>query len=177
MYKPGTQNRVADALSRLHEVQSQIFAITIPHWDFLQKLQEQFKTDTQLQQLMSQVQEDPNSHPDFQVLQGILFYKGKLYIPSSSSIKNILLDEFHSSPVGGHSGIHKTYGRLKENVYWQGMKNDVTAFVNSCLTCQQMKTQPILFMACSNHYRFLKVFGRTSHWTSLLGSLPSKITQ
>lgn len=41
--------------------------------------------------------------------------------------------------MGGHGGIHKTYGRLKENVFWHGMKQDVTNFVNSCLVCQQTK--------------------------------------
>lgn len=70
----------------------------------------------------------------------MLFFKGKLYIPSSSHLKTVLLEEFHSSQIGGHSGISKTYGRLKENVYCEGMTNDVVAFVNSCQTCQQIKT-------------------------------------
>jgi hypothetical protein len=51
----------------------------------------------------------------------------------------VLLEEFHASTIAGHSGITKTYGRLKENVYWVGMKRDVVKFVNACLICQQTK--------------------------------------
>lgn len=95
--------------------------------------------DTQLQELIQKVQNAPSSYPNFQVIRGILLFKGKLYIPSSSSLKYVILEEFHSSLLGGHSGIHKTCGRLEENVYWENMKQDVTDYVNACLTCQQTK--------------------------------------
>ncbi|MCI25617.1 hypothetical protein A2U01_0046808, partial [Trifolium medium] len=131
IYKPGTNNRVADALSRVHEVTSQCLTITIPHWDFIQQLKQSFLADVTLQELMKQVQESPSSHPGYQVIQDLLFFHGKLYIPPNSPIKQLLLEEYHSSPIGGHSGIQKTLGRLKENVYWEKMKDDVTHFVNA----------------------------------------------
>lgn len=56
-------------------------------------------------------------HGHYKVQQNLLFFKGKLYIPCNFPFKNHLLEEFHSSPLGGHSGIHMTYGRLKENVF------------------------------------------------------------
>lgn len=139
VYKPGAQNRVADSLSRVHEPLPEFLAIIVPQWEILKKLQECFQHDPQLQELLLKVQQEPNSHPHFQVLNGVLYFKGKLYIPTTSQLKETLLEEFHSSTLGGHSGITKTYGRLKENVYWEGMKNDVANFVNSCHTCQQTK--------------------------------------
>jgi hypothetical protein len=139
LYKPGAHNRVADALSRIHEVPPQCLTITIPHWDFIQQLKQSFMVDEKLQTLMKQVQESPSSHPGFQVIHDLLYFKGKLYIPSNSPIKQLLLEEYHSSPIGGHSGIQKTLGRLKENVYWDKMKEDVTHFVNACSICQQTK--------------------------------------
>ncbi|PNX84282.1 hypothetical protein L195_g040340 [Trifolium pratense] len=36
-------------------------------------------------------------------------------------------------------GVHRTFGRLQENVFWEGMRKDVTAFVKSCVICQQTK--------------------------------------
>ncbi|MCI04401.1 protein FAR1-RELATED SEQUENCE 5-like, partial [Trifolium medium] len=45
----------------------------------------------------------------------------KLFIPPNSPLKQTLLEEFHSSVIGGHSGIHRTFGRLQENVFWQGL--------------------------------------------------------
>lgn len=49
-------------------------------------------------------------------------------------------EEFHSSLLGGHSGIRRTFGRLQENVFWESMRKDVTEFVRNCVICQQMKT-------------------------------------
>lgn len=135
LYKPGTQNRVADALSRLHETSPQLMIITIPHWELVQKLQNSFSSDPDLQSLIQRVQNDPTAYPHFKVLNGILYFKDKLYIPSTSPLKSALLEEFHSSQLGGHSGINKTYGRLQENVHWVGMKEDVTSYVNSCIIC------------------------------------------
>lgn len=69
----------------------------------------------------------------------MVFFDGKLYIPATSPLKYTLMEEFHSSLLGGHSGIAKTLGRLKDNVYWEGMHKDVTTFVRACLICQQTK--------------------------------------
>jgi hypothetical protein len=99
VYKPGAHNRVADALSRVHEVPPQCLTITVPHWDFIQQLKQSFMVDEKLQELMTQVQESPSSHPGFQVINGLLYFRGKLYIPANSSIKHLLLEEYHSSPL------------------------------------------------------------------------------
>lgn len=58
----------------------------------------------------------------------------------SSPIIITLLKEFHSSPIGGHSGFLRTYKRLASVLYWQGMKKDVKRFVEECPVCQQNKT-------------------------------------
>lgn len=134
IYKPGAQNRVADALSRAH-----CFALTVPHWDFLEKLKAMFVEDQQLQTLMKHIMDDSEAYSDYKIHDGLVFFKGKLFIPNSASVKQLLLEEFHASPLGGHSGVHKTYGRLRENVFWHGMKKDVATFVKECTTCQQIK--------------------------------------
>jgi hypothetical protein len=138
-YKPGAQNRVADALSRLHENPSQCLVITVPHWDFIQHLRKSFTEDTGLIDLIQKIEASPDSYPGFRIIQGLLYFRDKLYIPADSPIKTLLLQEFHSSPIGGHSGIQKTLGRLKENVYWDNMQRDVTNLVKACSTCQQTK--------------------------------------
>lgn len=95
--------------------------------------------DSQFKQLLSRVVEDPEALPDFKILDGLLFFNGKLFIPSASPFKQIILEEFHSSPIGGHSGVNRTYERLKESVFWFGMKKDTYEFIKQCLTCQQVK--------------------------------------
>jgi hypothetical protein len=46
VYKPGTQNRVADALSRIPFVDSQLLAITTPHLELFKKIQEELRSNT-----------------------------------------------------------------------------------------------------------------------------------
>ncbi|GAU35886.1 hypothetical protein TSUD_383780 [Trifolium subterraneum] len=110
VYKPGNQNRVADALSRVQEAETTFMSISIPHWEFLDKLKTELAEDDDFQHLLNQVTTEPTSYPHFKIMDG------------------------------GHSGIHKTYGRLRENVYWEGMHRDVTEYVKACLICQQTKS-------------------------------------
>jgi len=112
---------------------------TVPHWDFLTQLCDSFKQDEELQALIQGISHDPTVYPHFEIINDLVFFKGKLYIPSTSPFKQTLLEEFHASQIRGHSGINKTWGRLKENVYWQGMKANLTAFVNNCQTYQITK--------------------------------------
>ncbi|XP_077219595.1 uncharacterized protein LOC143853740 [Tasmannia lanceolata] len=72
---------------------------------------------------------------------GLLLYKGKIIIPTDSGLKTTLLQEFHSSPVGGHAGISRTMARIGLNFHWAGLKKDVRDFVSTCVICQQTKSQ------------------------------------
>jgi hypothetical protein len=134
VYKLGAQNRVADALSRVH-----CLALSIPHMDFIHKLKEQLTKDEEFQQFFKKVVETPEEYKNFEILNGLIFFRGKLFVPNSSPLKQTLLEEFHASLVGGHSGIHRTFGRLQENVFWFGMRKDVEEFVKACAICQQTK--------------------------------------
>lgn len=51
-----------------------------------------------------------------------------------------LLELFHSSPYGGHTGMTRTYYRLSMHYYWEGMNKDVQAWVDNCTSCQKMKS-------------------------------------
>nr|GMD47359.1 peroxidase 64 [Ipomoea batatas] len=50
-----------------------------------------------------------------------------------------LLEEFHSTPVGGHSRAYRTYRRLAASIYWKGMMKHTQQFVAECLVCQKNK--------------------------------------
>lgn len=75
IYKPGAQNRVADALSRVHGPSPQLMVITVPHWDFLQQLQATLQNDPELKELLAKVQQSPRDYPDYAVINGNLFFK------------------------------------------------------------------------------------------------------
>lgn len=61
-----------------------------------------------------------------------------------------LLTEYHATPTGGHLGTTKTIARLSKNFYSDGLREDVTKFVASCLDCQhsKYKTKKVAGLLC-----------------------------
>nr|KYP55647.1 Transposon Ty3-I Gag-Pol polyprotein [Cajanus cajan] len=51
----------------------------------------------------------------------------------------LLLHEFHSTPLAGHPGVTRTLAKLQANFFWENMRKDVLTFVAQCTTCQQTK--------------------------------------
>nr|GEZ86399.1 transcription factor, MADS-box [Tanacetum cinerariifolium] len=58
--------------------------------------------------------------------------KEKLVVGNDDVIRKKLVDPFHSSVEGGHSGVLATTKRLSNWFYWKGMKNTVKKVVSSC---------------------------------------------
>jgi hypothetical protein len=82
-------------------------------------------------------------HPHYTVLDGFLFRKHKLVIPSNPQIRTHILEWLHSSHQGGHSGIKASVARIKALFYWKGLSKDVTSFVQQCETCLRCKYERV----------------------------------
>jgi hypothetical protein len=54
--------------------------------------------------------------------QGVLWYNGRLCIPSIEELKQLILKEAHDTPYSIHPGGTKMYQDLKEQFWWHGMK-------------------------------------------------------
>jgi transposase InsO family protein len=69
------------------------------------------------------------------------------YVPQK--LKPEIVKEIHDSPmVGAHTGIHRTYIKIANKLFWKGLYTDVKNYVESCPECQaykksKMKTSPI----------------------------------
>ena len=50
-----------------------------------------------------------------------------------------IIQEYHESVVGGHQGAFKLYKRLREDIYWLGMRKEISNFVRTCSSCQRNK--------------------------------------
>jgi hypothetical protein len=139
VYKQGKLNKGADALSRVYEagemnaLQSQI------RWLQEEQVRIENQNDEKLHKIITEVQQDPEKWPGYEYKHGVLLYEGRLVLSAQSLMIPTLLEEFHSTPQGGHSGFYKTYRRLAANVYWIGMKNAVQEFVRKCDVCQRQK--------------------------------------
>ncbi|MCH79728.1 Ty3/gypsy retrotransposon protein, partial [Trifolium medium] len=139
VYKQGKLNKGADALSRIHEAAELTALQSITHWAQLEQIKEEVSEDEKLQKIIADLQKDPLSCPGYVYKQGVLFYEDRMVISRTSKLIPILLDEFHATSQGGHSGFYKTYRRIAANIYWIGMKNAVQEYVRQCDVCQRQK--------------------------------------
>ena len=69
----------------------------------------------------------------------MLYRKGKLVVGAVTPVKQQLLQLFHDSPTGGHSGIQVTKKRIASILYWKGLNRDVRSYVKACVVCQRNK--------------------------------------
>lgn len=137
-FKPGKENTVADALSRV-DIPS-LFAISHPTATWLDELRAYYRDDPIGCQFFSQTKADPAAFPHHSHHDGLVYMNGKLFIPPIPNLRNRLLQEYHSSFLGGHAGINATIKRLTGPFTWLGLKKDVSQFVRSCAVCQTIKT-------------------------------------
>jgi transposase InsO family protein len=86
-----------------------------------------------------------DSDPSFTLLNGLIYYKDKLWVGNNTAMQQKLILQMHSSPVGGHSGIPATIKHLQALFAWPGLKKHVYAFLKSCPTCQQAKTERVKY--------------------------------
>ena len=143
-YKPGCTNLAADALSRVHEEAnvepstrpaSCLSLLSHPSFELLATLHLENSTLRDMIDLHHQFAARSFSS-DYSVQNGFLLYRHHYYISLSSSLKAVLLAEFHYTPLVGHAGIKRTLVRLASTFFWRKMRIDVKRFVAECLVCQ-----------------------------------------
>ncbi|KAL0299990.1 UNVERIFIED_CONTAM: Transposon Ty3-G Gag-Pol polyprotein [Sesamum angustifolium] len=144
-YKKGSENRAADALSRVEHDrgESQANAVTtqIPLW--LQDVQESYEGNTLFQTVVQAKTLDNLAFPDYSYEAGILRRKGRICVGSHGGIREKIIRSMHDSALGGHSGINGTYQRIKPLFYWPTLKGDVNTLVKECEVCQRSKHENI----------------------------------
>jgi hypothetical protein len=144
-YHPGKANVVADALSRRSHV-SQLVVDSMPielceEFDklnmriitnteatkievgsnLLQEIQKGQVEDEKIQEIKCNIKEEkyPGISEDEE---GVLWYKGRICVPSVKELKDKILREAHESTYSIHPGGNKMYHNLKATYWWYGMK-------------------------------------------------------
>ena len=72
---------------------------------------------------------------------GILLYRGSVYVLEYGELRNLVMLEGHKAPYSAHPGVKKMHADLKRYYYWPGMKRDIADFVARCLECQRVKAE------------------------------------
>ena len=60
-----------------------------------------------------------------------------LCIPTSKV--HILLNAYHSSILGGHTGTTKCYHTISQRFYWPNLAENLRAYITGCHVCQMLK--------------------------------------
>jgi hypothetical protein len=74
--------------------------------------------------------------PHFTLADDLLKYKNKIWVGRNTTLQLKIIQQLHSSPIGGHLGAPSTIKRIKALFAWPGLKKQVTKFVHNCPTCQ-----------------------------------------
>lgn len=133
VYHPGSQNLVADALSRLeiNLVEPSDWPSLYIRWPEERALIKKEEGETIFNKLVKE-------EKDFVVKEGIVYKIGDdgketPYIPFS-----MRLDTVNKLHCGfGHLGMDGTYNLIKARAWWPGIQKDVRTWVATCATCQK----------------------------------------
>uniref|UniRef100_A0A453D8R9 Reverse transcriptase RNase H-like domain-containing protein n=1 Tax=Aegilops tauschii subsp. strangulata TaxID=200361 RepID=A0A453D8R9_AEGTS len=111
-YKKEVKNTAADALSRVaHLFVPQAVSTSKPVW--IQEILNSYTVDPNAQLMLQKLAVDSKACPGFQLQEGLIKQEGKIWVGANTGLQTKLIQAFHSSPIGGHSGILPTYHKVK----------------------------------------------------------------
>lgn len=139
-YKKGVQNAAADSLSHRPQVEP-LLAISAPVPAWLEQLVAGYADDPQATKLLTELAISPDNTQGFTLSQGVLRYKGRVWVGLNKLAQQHITQSMHDSAVGGHSGVLAMYQRIKCLFAWPKMKKTVTEYVQHCEVCQRAKVE------------------------------------
>ncbi|GKF47767.1 hypothetical protein Tco_0137569, partial [Tanacetum coccineum] len=100
----GTENIVADALSRLNSgSELNVMVLSTVTSDLLSKIKTIYGQNTSLQKIIQQLREGTSANNKYQWEGNILKRKGKLVVGSDEQLRATIVQHYHADAVGGHS--------------------------------------------------------------------------
>lgn len=113
VYKPGSTNKAADALSRQSNpvASCAVVSLVTPLW--IQEVADSYAQDDVARAMISKLSIDPQSVPDFSLHNGILRYHKRIWVGGNAALQHKLLLAYHSTAIGDHSSFPATYVRMK----------------------------------------------------------------
>jgi hypothetical protein len=160
VFRPGNKHKNADAMSRYPSLN----AIHVQGWT-LGEIREAQKSDPVISVLLGWL-ENGRERPVFDSVltesrevkalwaqwDQLVLNHGVVYRVWADTIgpnrelllvpetfKTNILRQAHDAVIGGHMGVQKTLCKVKQSLYWIGLRKAVTYWVRSCKICQARK--------------------------------------
>lgn len=77
-------------------------------------MQEGYEDDAQAKQLRVELAIALDSYQDYTLQNGVLKYKGRVWVGNNKTAQNHILIALHDSGLRGHYGVSATYARVKQ---------------------------------------------------------------
>lgn len=141
-YKKGIENGAADALSRRIE-QAKLQQVTVLQPAWIEELVNSYEGDEFANQRISECTIEPQGVSFFYYQDGLLRFKGRLYVGKTTELRNKIIQNMHESSMGGHSGIENTYQKINQTFFWPELRQEVKEWVKACHICQVSKHENV----------------------------------
>ena len=82
-----------------------------PVW--LQEVFNSYAVDSKAQQLFTRLAVSQPDEDGYSLHEGLIRHKGKIWIGANAGLQTKIIQAFHATPIGGHSGIQATYQRVQ----------------------------------------------------------------
>lgn len=105
-YKKGSENKAADALSRvLAGVKLAAISTDTPVW--IQEVLKSYELDPQSQELLQELAIQSPNPQGYSLYNGLIYKQHQLVVGQNVGLHTKLISAFHPSVVGGHSALYQ----------------------------------------------------------------------
>nr|GEV27077.1 zinc finger, C3HC [Tanacetum cinerariifolium] len=122
VYKKGSENGAADALSRVENSSEllQLFVSTVST-ELMQKVKNSWMVDSTLNSILVALQNGLSTKKHYTLVNEQLMRKDKQVVGANKKLRKSLLHYFHDGVTGGHYGVKVTTHKLCSLFYWKGV--------------------------------------------------------
>jgi hypothetical protein len=136
-FNPGRMNTVVDALSRCNADQASIHLLSTPTFQLFDDFRKEAVGHPDVIKLKQQI-EQGMALPAWSVVDDLVLYKGRIFVPSLSEFWPQILTTAHGQ---GHEGAQQTLQQLRDSFFHPHAARRVHDFIKGCSTCQCKKSE------------------------------------
>ena len=127
-YRGGKENVAADGLSRITAAQLSTLTVSEINSSLMEQVKQSWAQDPLIQQILDKIQQGEHP-PHYSYSQGLLYRKGRLVVGNQEGLHSTIIQLFHDSSLGGHSGVAVTIKRVSALFWWKTLRRDISCLL------------------------------------------------